>query len=315
MNPNAITLTWPPVGGAQSYTLRRSIAGAPYSVIAQLIQGTPIPTVAAAQGYNTLTFGPNPIFSPTYAPGCLVPGGFYGNAPTTTPSQNSDGSLTLNGSAHGTQVATAGHKTGFPNNWTGIAFGGGMYAEAIFKFNPLPGSPIPPWPTWWSNDIETMATGTVTAANQWQGQASNYGNWFEGDFFEADSGSTTTYGTGFINWYATVGSNTKVNTTFAFVPIGALGFAQYNKYGFLWIPATASTPGTLASFLNDVLVKSVNYTLYNPAAPPPPVLGSSAFSVVDSRHIVIMFDTNTSQPFTLQSCSVWQPTMINNLIQ
>lgn len=97
-------------------------------------------------------------------------------------------------------------------------------------------------------------------------------------------------------------------------------FSTYQRYGFLVTPATASTTGSVLNYLNDVQVNyaagapNAIWTLYNPANGPPPVLGSTAGSLIDTLGMVLIMGTDASSPMTIISVSVWQASGNSNII-
>ena len=99
------------------------------------------------------------------------------------------------------------------------------------------------------------------------------------------------------------------------VPAG-FKWSDTHKYGFLWVPATDSAKGYAQAYLDDVpMGKPVYWNKYDPSAPPSPALGSTAFSVMDSRHMAIIMDTGPQNPMTIQSVKVWQRSAANNITQ
>jgi hypothetical protein len=71
--------------------------------------------------------------------------------------------------------------------------------------------------------------------------------------------------------------------------------SQYQKYAWLWVPATLTTRGYINWYFNDMLVGTHSWDKYNPANPPPPVVGTSAMSVTGIYHIVpILGNSNTA---------------------
>jgi hypothetical protein len=101
------------------------------------------------------------------------------------------------------------------------------------------------------------------------------------------------------------------------VPNG-FDWSQPHKYGYLWVPATSNTRGYAKMFLDSVQVgPTVYWDLYNPgeALPPPPVPGSTAVSVMDTRHLALIFNTGTHNPMKVYSVSVWQASAAHNLVQ
>ncbi|HEY4414678.1 MAG TPA: hypothetical protein VGO57_03215 [Verrucomicrobiae bacterium] len=269
------------------------------------------PAPAAAVGYNTLAFGPSVgigtnwfLFS------------FYGlHGGPAIP--NSDGSVLLPGNIAGSQygISTAAQiKPG--KEWTGIAFGGGAYFVATFSFTGgfQPGRTT--WPAWWANPIEMMAPNGVTHATQWPGQAANYGNWIEPDFFEYNNGAPNKYGDTVHNWYGVVGRGDDVNPNFPSITVPAgFDWAKAHKYGFLWVPATATTKGYATSYLDDVQVGGTAvWSEYNPTNPPPPVDGATAYSILDKYHLALILSSGTNNPMTVQSVEVWQANTNHNSI-
>jgi hypothetical protein len=66
-------------------------------------------------------------------------------------------------------------------------------------------------------------------------------------------------------------------------------------------------------FFDDIQVgKTLTWDAYVPSASPPPVMGSSAFSVIDARHLALILGTG-SNPVTIYAVAVWQRTASQNL--
>ena len=216
------------------------------------------PAPAAAAGYTVQTFGPSITLGTTPDPTTSypqftnganwVPFAFLGTEWTNIGVvQNSDGSITLNGAGeiYGNGVTTAVPPGSAGNtSWQGIAFGGGGYFEATMAFN----GPA----SFWANDFESMgysSAGDLTE-RQWPGQAAGYGDWIETDFAEFDT--TNAYGFAMHNWYgtpdnpqgtSTLGSGSTVTPGGPLGPPAGTDYTQPHKYGFLWVPATATTQG------------------------------------------------------------------------
>ena len=98
------------------------------------------------------------------------------------------------------------------------------------------------------------------------------------------------------------------------VIMGSNTFANQNNFGMLWIPATATTAGSITWYFNDVATVTQSYNQYSAMLQPPPVLNTSAFSVLDTRHIAVSFATSTTYPMTVSSLNVWQASSANNLV-
>jgi hypothetical protein len=264
------------------------------------------PAQALAAGYKTQTYGTDM----TLGTGVFT-GGIQRGYLGTDVVQNADGSITIGAHAGG---AITSIQSAIPLK--GVAFGGGGYFEAEFS---IQGGAINTshggWPAFWANDIEIQATQTVTPASQWAGQASNFGHWVEVDIAEfGAAGSTTTTGTAIHDWYGTVGSGLGVSTGFAYASLPNNGtISQSHRYGFLWIPATATSKGSAQFYIDDVLVHGASWDQYNPTLPPPPGYGSSAFSILDARHIYPILSAGPDNPIVCTGLRVWQVDATQNL--
>ena len=142
-----------------------------------------------------------------------------------------------------------------------------------------------------------------------------FGDWIEIDT-EYDSGSTKKLGYALHSWNGYLGGGTQANTTFSpyTVITGSNTFANQNKFGMLWVPATETSPGYVTWYFNNSATYTQQWNLYDPTLPPPPVYGTSAFSVLDTRHIAILLSTSTVYPVTVTSLNVWQSTAANNWV-
>jgi hypothetical protein len=290
--------------------------------------GTPPPPAAAA-GYNTQTFGPQITLGTTASPTTSypefvnganwVPYTFTGTSWTHIGVvQNGDGSITVNGDGeafgNGVSTAAAGNP-GANAQWTGTAFGGGGYFEAVMAFT----GPA----SFWANDIETMNGVSIgNGPNPWPGEASGYGDWIETDFAEFDS--TGVYGFAIHNWYGQVGSNDNTSTTGSGSPVTVAGadYTKPNKYGFLWVPATSSTQGYAEFYFNETQVgNTITWDKYDSTLQPAPAQnnagtgGSNAYSVLDTLHLSLILGGSSGSTNTIYSVSVWQASAKNNLSQ
>ena len=272
-----------------------------------------IPAIAFNAGYLTRTFGKNVTLGVN-----LFDFNFFSNTnPAGSTIQNSDGSFTctgVDGNGYNAGVCSARHNSTLLNNWQGIAFGGGAYITAVLKFPAFTGSVAGAgWPSFWSDPIQGLAS--VPAFVQWQGQATGYQHSCETDFMEFDAGVINKYGISGHDWFGFSGSITGVSTAFPAVSTSA-DFSRYQTYAFLWIPATATTKGSLTWFFNGLSVGSLTYNKIDPTAPPPPASGTTAMSIIDIRHLCLIFgSSNPLLPMTVQSCEVWQKDSSMNLVQ
>ena len=271
-----------------------------------LATSTAVPAAAAAVGYNTQTFGP----------AVTLGEGWQRWSDAVNVQQNSNGTVTITGGGNGynAQIITAA-----PNGsggLTGEAFGGGGYFEASLSFT---GSPVMNngWPSFWANDIENqIQQQTGNGASQWQGQASGYVNSIEADFMEYMTGPGS-YGIALHNWYGQQSAIQAVNTEGSGSPVSipqGTDTSQPHDYGFLWVPATASTKGYAKWYFDHVQVgNTITWNQYNPATPPSPVDGSSAYSVMDARHLYMILGSGPSNPMTVYSVKAWQKSNAANI--
>ena len=118
-----------------------------------------VPAVAAAVGYNTVTFGPDPALGTN-----LFPWQFLspGPQPAGYASQNADGSLAVSGKAnnHYGASVSAVRKISGDHGWSGLAFGGGAYFEAVLSFTGQTDYYYPNGgPAFWLKDVEQFSQG------------------------------------------------------------------------------------------------------------------------------------------------------------
>jgi hypothetical protein len=275
------------------------------------------PPAAAEAGYTMPTFASTTIGA---APGTWQSFGFYGNRePSDAFLQNADGSLSLTGNSgnhYGADLCTAAPDASQPDGWRGIAFGGGFYVEAALSFTGTPSGDASGWPTVWASDIDQMSLNAVSPLTQWPGQPATYGDWVVIDVMAADVASASAYGPGIHNYYGANGSAAQVAGSLKPAPIGSASFSSVNRYGALWVPATSTTQGSISFFFNDTLVGSQHWDEYDPQLSPPPVLGTSAFSVLDTRRMALLLgESNPGLPMTVTSVTVWQTSSANALTQ
>lgn len=98
-------------------------------------------------------------------------------------------------------------------------------------------------------------------------------------------------------------------------------YAQPNRYGFLWVPASATLGGYAKWFFNDVQVgNTMTWNQYNPSAPPPPSeANGTAYSVLDTRHLALILGgpgpNDAGITNTVDAVSVWQASAASNLVR
>lgn len=291
------------------------------------------PSPASAAGYTVNTFN-SVNFSPSNmditnsgAAGYISakqwffiqPSGMNGNACTAQPQcvafNSGDGSVTINDSFF-CSWATQGFNRGISQ---GVAFGGGAYFEAVYKWNGdttiYTGAPSPfggvqaQWegfPSFWTNSIDFYV------------QNYTYGNvtrYVEVDIFESP------YGISYHDWSQNP-QNSNINGITATSQyqnyVAGLNFSTYNTYGMLWIPATPTSVGSLTPYLNGVQIHSpTTWTYYNCTSGfQNDYVGNPSYSplsIMDCQHHGIMINTGSSSYMTVKSVNVWQNTFANNL--
>lgn len=269
-----------------------------------------MPAAAELAGYRMQTFGGTLKMGENWFDMTFFGWSGKGGVNTT------DGSVLVDGTGIGT-ISSAKVDKSKPHRWSGMAFGGGAYFEAEISFknadNEDPGNR---WPAFWANDIENMAESSFSDVTQWIGQPQGFGNWVEVDIMEYCLRRVDRYGFQIHNWYGQR-THSQVKDVPVFkhpvnLPAG-FDWGTFHKYGFLWVPATDTTQGYAQMFLDDVPAGDpVYWNKYDPKAPPAPVVGSTAASVMDSRHLALLLDTGTHNPMTVRSVSVWQKSADNN---
>lgn len=300
-----------------------SLSGA-LLVIAASASAASAPPAASAAGYSTNTF--NGTFTEQTVdlkqsgnPGFQwYPWALFGRKTNLGALHlNGDGTITLQGDTSGPNgeiVSILPTKDG--GKFVGTAFGGGGYIEAEFKFNPddVAAANSKGWPAFWALSLEDTALG----GSQWPGQASGYRHSVEADFFEylylPYKVPRNVYGAGLHDWFGVANvtcpkglcAQHMNNTDTKRVTAGNTDMNQFHRYGFLWVPATASRPG-YARFLFDdkPMGPDQKWTQFNDQ-PPPPTNQPWAFGRLDQQHLVLILGTGVNEPMTIRGVNVWQ---------
>ena len=125
------------------------------------------------------------------------------------------------------------------------------------------------------------------------------------------------YGIALHNWYGQQSAIQAVSTEGSGSPVSipqGTDTSQPHDYGFLWVPATATTKGYAKWYFDHVQVgNTITWNQYNPATPPSPVDGSSAYSVMDARHLYMILGSGPSNPMTVYSVKAWQKSNAANI--
>lgn len=237
-------------------------------------------------------------------------------------SLNSGCGVTLFGDRTGPngELATAA-PTETSGRFVGTAFGGGGYFEATLKFNPqdVIDTKFDGWPSWWSMAIEHMV-GLDT--KQWPDQQDGYEHFIEADFFEYDlenyagRGELNYFGGALHDWFGLSGgqySQAPLSSRVFVREVPAdTDFTQYHRYGFLWVPATATRDGYAEHYFDGRRVgRRIAWRQYTDQAPPP--APPRMFSIIDRNHLVLILGTGPNQAMTVQSVNVWQASDTANM--
>jgi hypothetical protein len=229
---------------------------------------------------------------------------------------NSDGSVTLlgdNTGAVGALMSIAPYRG--TDSYVGTAFGGGAYIEAVLSYDPAQVTATHtgaryPYPSFWSLPMEGNV---ILGADHWPGQPAGYVHNVEVDFFEADYPTAPTrYGVGMHDWWGIKGITCppglcKVSPPPPAVtpPPAGTNFQQYHTYGFLWVPATATTKGHIDAFFDGQKAYTYSWTQFTNQAPTP-VGQPWAYGRLDQQHMFFILGTGVGETFTVKSVNVWQ---------
>jgi hypothetical protein len=300
------------------------------------------PPQAAAVGYTVSTFSSTFAKSgfdlaDTHASGFeWYLGQYFGYADTLASALtfNADGTVTLN--AGGNLGSTAPVRTS-TSGFVGTAFGGGAYLEATFKFDPadvINNPDTSAWPSWWGFSLEHCAGWSLNQTlDPWPGQATGYAHFIETDFFEYDIWNFAPhyeYAGTMHDWYGeyptcdpssssfcNVSNAPNDGTSFSNFVVttpSTTDFTQYHAFGFLWVPATATTQGYGQYYFDGQAVNDrVTWSLLSSTDSPPPGTAPWTFGILDQQHLTLNIDTGVGEPMTLQSVHVWQASAASNL--
>lgn len=320
-------------GGQSTYVdptspIDLTVAGTPWygQPIQQLLVtvGQPTPAPAITAGYLTKTFDTQSFSTTNVDTAATYGSGFqwypcnafsFGSTRSTISFSGGAASIIAT-SFDNCGYSSAGFTAGSPF-FVGTAFGGGFYMEMQISINAAGVDASTGWPAGWSMSLQHMA-GLTT--QQWPGQAAGYAHFWEGDFFEADfTGAGHPEGSSLHDWYGifnvtcpTPANNycNLANNLFASVLPTTANVWPYHRYGALWMPATASTAGSITSYFDGVQIGSpVTWSQYVGASDAPPPTGQPwAFGVVDTQQLVLILSSGTAvaAPINVKSVTVWQ---------
>ncbi|RKT10525.1 hypothetical protein B0G69_7952 [Paraburkholderia sp. RAU2J] len=209
--------------------------------------------------------------------------------------------------------------------WVGIAFGGGAYIEAQLQLDPAASREAPQkgWPAFWGMAIEHLA---ALPGEQWPGQPKGYQRFIEVDIFEYDLTRfglpDAWYGSAIHDWYGRYQAtctggychHSTATPDVRMKPPPATDFNCFHTYGFLWIPATAHTPGRAQFFFDGKPIGKPTRWERHTDREPELEMKSAGFSVLDKNHLVLILGTGRTQPMTVRTVDVWQASPAANLV-
>jgi hypothetical protein len=226
----------------------------------------------------------------------------------------SNGILTIAGGQLGT-AAPARNAQGF----VGTTFANGAYFEARIAFDAAtvhfdPRAPITKtnwWPSFYAMPIEYF-----TKTSQWPGQARGFAHFAEDDFFEAWLESRR-YGGTLHDWYGLPGCRAGGGTsgycdvandgTLAVTVPRGTDWRQFHVVGQLWVSGqmTGDKRG-FVQFYFDGKPSSDRVLWRDAPMQGPPPAGETAFSILDSDHLVVYIGSPAHTPLKVDWVRIWQ---------
>lgn len=257
------------------------------------------PSQAIAAGYNNLTFNDDFDSMSTIDMTNSHADGFnwYRNLPfgwsendSVITDHTSESYVELNMTTNHVQTTMA---TSCPTGDKGRGFFGG-YFEAVMKWPPVTGSSVG-FPAFW-----------MMSRNHWDGN--NSVEWGEIDWYEQYYASTfpERYITTMHDWPGTTGRS-HVKTSSNSTVMSSVDWNTWHTFGGLWIPQNGSTPGRIAYYFDNTLVKEWTYS--TTGVPSPAVSGATTgtFSVIDRMgEMTLILGTGKDVPLMVDRVSVWQ---------
>ncbi len=265
---------------------------------AMSISSAAAPAPAAAVGYTMRTAGPFVSISGGTQNWFPVPG--------SNIVDNGNGSVTdIGGVPNGFNHHCTAVDTTSGGTIRGVMFKGGGYYEMTLSF---PGDASDQaggngWPAFWLNGAESTGNYSFSFLSTFPG-----GEHVEYDAAEWGKGAPDRYGAGIINWdrpggtYSNLDSGQSGN-----INIANVNFNNRHRYGFLHVPATASSQGYVKNYFDGQQVGDTYVWNQHTSAGQPP------FSIMDSQHHLFIFGTGTDHPFTVYAFEAWQANDSQNI--
>jgi hypothetical protein len=260
-----------------------------------------------------------------------------------------NGTLVLHGDTTGPggEITSATPRPDQAVPYAGTAFGGGAYIEAVLKMDISNFSYETGTPAFWSMALERYSLwwADYGLSDQWLGQVDGvsgtgfgYEHFVEPDFMEYHGeNNDSSYDGFFHDWYGTQQVtcpgelycdgwyNIPASAQYAQevrTPANKPNFARYHRYGFLWVPATATSPG-FARYFFDGQPVGEDYAWDQWTDPQAPAViyhsrKSPMFGIIDKQHLVLILGTgmgknNLGDTMTVKSVNVWQTSAVDNL--
>jgi hypothetical protein len=292
------------------------------------------PNIAA--GYNTLAFHDEFTSLSTIDVNASGKSGYnwyvqawFGGANTPSTSyQLVDGTLVLSGQALESGYSLASTRSPY---WVGNAFGGGVYVEARFKFDPALGGIYGNyWPAFWAEATQHVQNfADHDRAEHWPGQAARYDHYVEIDMEMCCGGSfvgKTSFNSGIVDWYGVWtpkgGYPNHIHNQYSlfFDPYKgsqATNWNQFHTYGYLIVPQNGTTPGHIQWFFDGLPGPAQFWQGPIPASPPLPGDGgnileartpsaaTATYAITDIDTIMLNIATQVGWPITVNWVRVW----------
>ncbi len=210
----------------------------------------------------------------------------------------------------------------------GTVYGGGFYAEASISFDAPNFLVSTGPPAVWDMSVEHL---DGDHNDQWTGEPNGCVHFHENDYIEYNTGNgvQTKYHGGAIDWFDYHAADNCVslhtyhlnNTDIVRNVPGGTDWTQWHTVGMLWVPATATTNGTISYYFDNVQVGvTTSYSQLTNQGPPPCTNWPTCnlpqpwtFGIADSQHKVLIMGTGTGTALNVRWYHVWQASSAGNI--